>query len=637
MATITITEQDRLDAEVFLQAYLSELIPNADFSRGSFVHDLVIKSIAYTVAYLRAENRTSLDRSALARVKKMSEGIDRDEAADDAVSNWFITRKSGRNARGKILVHVSEKREILVPNTARFYYDQSRYFTPDYSTGKIITESDITEVAGYDGAVVDRYFSINVVAADVGESYSVAPTLWRTWDAFSPYVTKVENISTFAGGGAVETTDSMLVRAEEAICVRDLTSVRSIRTTLKENFSDVDDVYVAGAGTPELQRDLSTLFGGLTRFHVGGHTDVYIKGPVIDAPVYEADVGATFTDPRTAVVNFTAAGIADFSSVTPGAVLRVYNGTAAEPTHYVIERVHPKFLRVDIQNPFPGTKTDVDFSIGTNYPEFNNLFTRRVTGSFTRSFTLTRTVLLPQLPVYHIKQVSLYDVSAGQWVGLDRNKDPATALGASEFRLYYGDPQYAFSGYQLAYLEFGSDVSDLDRVRVEYETLSGFDSVHSYMSDSFNRIACANVMARAMFPVYITVKMRYKLRDPAVTVSESEMEAGIVQYVNEYPVSEPLNVSKLTGYVLSNWGNALAYAIPYVEVGPDKQDFKLDYELYAPNGGVIAYRTSGDVTVAAAFETATPVKLADPTYLGITANTLLYNTTPDHVSFTKDS
>lgn len=352
--TIIITDQDRADAENILQQFLSDKIPNGDFGRGNALRDLVITGMAYTFAYLRREIDITRARQSLLLLAKLS-GTEVDDAVDEILSNWFLTRKVGRRATGVVTVYLTQQADVSVPITAKFYRNNLVYM-PDALDTVAIAKEDLVQLIDSSGVVVGYSFDLLVKAQFPGEDYNIAAGAFTDFTRFSPYITRVENQSAFSGGKSNETTTEMLKRAPTAISVRDLNSPRSIDATLKDEFTTIDDVTVIGMGDPEMIRDLVMEEATNTRIHAGGYVDVYLRSPILSDKSFTGEVGGVFTDPRAGYFILRDDTVADFAAagVEVGHMIRIHNRIGpSEGDLYVVKQVTPYGLYVSQRTPFP--------------------------------------------------------------------------------------------------------------------------------------------------------------------------------------------------------------------------------------------------------------------------------------------
>lgn len=637
MPTVTISERDRKQAELYLETFLTQARPDGDFSRGSYLRDLVISSMAYTVAHLRAEAKLALDRSSVKRVKAMAPGTDRDEAADDAMSNWFMSRKSGRPSRGVILLHLSQKDDLTIPGNTRFYYSPALSYVPDTDGETIvIPSSSIVEVSGA-GGTVSRYAVLAVVATEPGADYDVDPAVWVNWDRFNPYVTRVESVQPFVGGKSEESTDDFLARADDAVSSRDLMTDRGIRAVLKDKFTTVDDVVVVGAGDQEMKRDVVNA-SGLVKMHSGGAYDAYIKGPVVTAPVFEGVVGGTFADPRPVTTSLLTN--ASLMGVTTGMVLKLKNPAAGESDTYLVDSVYGGMVLVSPRTPFAGPRDGAQFSIGTIYPNFDDVVPTS-TGNLSGNISVSRAVVLPaEVPLYRVKAVTY--LSGQTWVPLTRVLWSALyGIGVMQsYAISQLDPTAALSAYQLPICGVSNDVFDGTTLRVEYETVSGFDTVHTYMVDPRNRIVCANGLARALIPAYVKLTVNVDTLSGVTPPTQTDVQQAVLDYLENLPVEDGLRPRLLNAHLLQTFaGKVASINIPWKPASSW-------IDLQAPTGDVVRYVMKYDadkddalVVLSKEWESTYPATtlLPDPLAYGISERTVRFVSALDLITVTFDA
>ena len=356
-STIVITEQDRLDAENLLEQFLSANYPTGDFSKGDMLRDFVISGFASVFAYIQQEVDITRARQSLLLLSKLA-GADVDDAVDEILSNWFITRKAGQLARGVVTVYLSQSTDISVPITAKFYKTSALIFLPDALDTVTVAAEDLTQIVDANGVIVSYAFQLLVKASLPGKDYEVSAGSFVDFTRFSPYIIRVENQNAFSGGGDIESTAEMLDRSNTAITVRDLNSARSIDATLKDEFDTVDDVTVIGYGDPEMIRDLVLEEATNTRIHAGGMVDNYLRSPIQTGMTFSAAVGGLFNDPRPGYFILRDDTIPDFTALAlppvAGDVIIIRNAlTASEAQMYIIKQVTPYGLYVSRRTYFP--------------------------------------------------------------------------------------------------------------------------------------------------------------------------------------------------------------------------------------------------------------------------------------------
>lgn len=353
--TITITEQDRIDAEALMEQFLGDRV-DGDFSKGSMLRDLVISGLANIFAYFMNEVDTVKARQSLLLLGKLT-GVSADDAVDEILSNWFLTRKTGRYATGVVTVYLTERADIAIPITAKFYKTGELAFVPNYTDTFTVSGNDLLQVVDSDGTVVAYTTNVSLKAYLPGDEYNIEPGSFTDFTRFNPYVTRVENVAEFSGGGGAETTAELLDRAPTAISVRDLNSSRSIDATLKDEFTDVQDVTVIGMGDAEMIRDLILEETTPTRIHAGGCVDAYLRSPLETGVEFTGEVGGVFTDPRPGYYILRDDKYSDFTTETSleaGHVIVISNAlTLSEAQMYIIKDVTPYGLYVSRRAQFP--------------------------------------------------------------------------------------------------------------------------------------------------------------------------------------------------------------------------------------------------------------------------------------------
>jgi hypothetical protein len=288
---------------VFLTAYLSENIPDADFSEGSALRDFVVTAIAYIFAYLEKERKTTRDYQSLLSLSTLPESESVSDAVNALLSNWFIDRKTGQTARVTATLHFSTYADIPLAPTTRFFRTADLSFVPDTTDGFVIPASQLIPVFNAENVVTEYTATVNLVAEQVGTSYNLPTGRFIQADQFSPYFTYAENQAPIGGGKDVESTAELLARAPTAITVRNLVNSRSIDTVLREEFAGITRVLSTGFGDPEMLRDYSNESVTRLRMHIGGFTDIYVQLPITE--IAEAGpLGGVYTRPDNTITIF---------------------------------------------------------------------------------------------------------------------------------------------------------------------------------------------------------------------------------------------------------------------------------------------------------------------------------------------
>lgn len=364
---VEITEQDRIDAENILEQYLTDAVPDADFSKGSALRDLCVSALAYVHAFWTKERDYMKARQSLLLLGALT-GTDVDAAVDEILSNWFITRKTGRKSTGTVTVYLSSSDPVSIESTAMFYKTSDLLYYPNSVTTLTYGAEDMQPVTDSTGEIVAYTIQVPLISAGTGVNYDISPGAFVDFANFSPNAMRAENTTVFTGGTSDETTEEMLERSETAITVRDLNSARSIDAVLKEQFTQVDDVTVIGYGDPEMIRDLVVELATNTRIHAGGYVDAYLRSPITYAKTFLGTIGGTFTDPRDGYYILRDDTVGDFldvdgmgTAVVVGDVIEIYNADiTTEGNRYIAKEVTQYGVYVDRRSSFPSALPEVE-------------------------------------------------------------------------------------------------------------------------------------------------------------------------------------------------------------------------------------------------------------------------------------
>lgn len=358
MTTISILEQDRIDAENFLEQFLTDSV-GGDFRKGGALRDFAVGAMASIFAFFRKEVDYVKARQSLLLLGSLT-GADVDNAVDEILSNWYITRKAGLYSRGMATLYLSQPVDISVPTTATFSTATGLVFKLDSTSPISFLAGELRPVYSSAGLVAYYTQQIPLISSDVGVIYNITPQAFTSFTAISPYLSRVETAQTFTGATDAETTTDMLNRAETAISTRNMISSRSIDATLRENFAEVNAVKVVGYGDSEMTRDFVEEASTRTRLHAGGAADVFLDAPVVQGNIANLVVGDIYTDPRpgTCILRDDSliASATDFvaEGVVRGDILRTYNAMEHEADEYVVDQVTPLGLYVSRRSEFPG-------------------------------------------------------------------------------------------------------------------------------------------------------------------------------------------------------------------------------------------------------------------------------------------
>lgn len=646
MTQVVVGSADVTLAANFLEQFLTDQVPEGDFTQGTALRDLTVKALAAVVAFMRKDASLGLQLRSLVTVKS-AVGSDVD-ALTDAVtailSNFFVTPKAGRKSRGFVVGHASRQVDIFVPTTTRFTYSQGLVFVADSADVLLVPAAQLVPIIDADNAVLDYEFRIPLVATQTGAAYNVDPALFSDFDRFSPYVTRIESTAKFSGGAGQETVDEILERAPTAVSVRNLINDRSIDATLNDNFDGIDSLIVVGFGDPEMQRDLIPGIAPHLRLHVGGMTDVYLRTALTETE-FVGTVGDLFARPDGVACMFrdASADFTDSPAVQPGDIVRVTAGIPSIPSEFlVIEIYDANTLIVSERSPFPlatdeaNPPTTVSYVIGRVGPSYNDIRADvggapLVTGVTSRRINRQGRIVLPGGPVMDVLDVAITNPPIGEaafkstldgFVHFPNQvnvapSDVATPDAGLQFQTIVHGPAYAQSALQWMDVVVGTDNQparfDGLLLRVRYRTLASFAAIDSFVRGRRERVTAAFQLPRGHHPVVVRMHVRYTLKTTAIaTLSNDNIAQSIVDFVNGFDATaNPIDVSAVTQLVRN----------AYPDVGPI-EPITIEYDLRAPTGDVMSYQTTDVVRVVPERQVSGPALDLDT--LGVTNQTLRY-------------
>jgi len=653
---IEIDSSDVADATTFLEELLTQNIPNGRFTRGTALRDLVINALAFVFAQLRKDNADVKAMQSLLTAPSLATGgdVDRDRAVSNAVdailSNWFITRKSGFFARGTLTLQVSKKQDYLLPGNNRFLYNGNLAFYPDVvdpTQVSVIPAASLAAVQAADGTVTGYTFQVQVISARTGAAYNVAPATWTAGRQFSPFCQKIFSETRLDGGKDRETSTELIARSNTAIAVRNLINPRSISATLRERYSTIRNMLSVGMGEPEMQRDLTIESASGIDIHVGGFFDVYLDLPRTTT-TFEGQLGGLYTRPDGVINVFRDSLIPDWTltDIRLADILRITAGLSDVPRDYVIKEILPTELRVSTGNPF-SEATDLVGGVVDYYiyrpvfgPDIQILppIGVNVNGRTSGQIQTANRLTLPGGAHYAILDVAVIDPDPSDpFISFTdgfvhfpvRTPDaPGAVVGAenAEFHIENNDPPSAQSMVSFEELSL-IPTYNLKTVRVTYETVVSLGSIHSFITDRFQRVLCANGLAKAFNPVYLSMIIPYRIRPTAVVAPDlNTMRNAVVDLINNFDPNDVIDVSDVVSTVRAadiNVGTIFT--------------FDITYKLIAPDGRELQYQTSDLVTLDSEHLVVDTDflnnSLDNPLAQGLSDRTVRYMTSPDRISF----
>jgi hypothetical protein len=642
--TTKLSKKDLKDGENFLVQLQAELVPEASTEEGSAIRDLLIKGFAAIYAYLRGEVDAVYARSSLKKLQELAKNTNDPSLsmyADELLSNWFVHRKAGRQATGVGRFYFTQRGSFAIPLSTQFWRTMSEgYFIDSQQDPYIITERTMFPLFGTDGFVKGYVASVPLKAARPGAQYDKEPgTFIRIQSPVNlPFLSEVTHTEAFRGGKSTESTEELIERSETAISVRNLINNRSNDVVLRDLFSEIANTMTVGFGEPELKRDFPPMLPSTLNLHIGSKYDTYVD---IGTEVVEEDlivggffpradgVISVFRDPELTIDqsnNFISLG------VKPGHILNIRSGLPGSPRTYVIQSVNEHEIFVNDTTPFTAASDELDannivYSIGWLSPGFaeipfnpptNNVFYKTAAGSVTdesipygtsRRVGSPGCVYLRGNPVIDILDVELLNPDADMAIFTDPgthtiifhtriNVPPQVHSAAFTDTKYclkvinYEQAQSKRSINQICIgfaddTDYSLDYFDGKILKVRYLTGAGISSVHQYVTDRNNRVACADQLVRMKNPVWVRMEVPYKSGPNKTPLNREVASKLIIDLINDLPYDDTLDISYLMSLLRSTYAEAISSIHP----------FEVYYTLVSPDGQLLEYKTTDSVSV----------------------------------------
>lgn len=630
------------NARDVIREQLRANVPGIDVNKNSVVGNMLVDGHAVVFQYLRDQIEGARNRQSLLRLKDLPESESVADAADALLSNFLRTRAQGKFAKGVAQLLFSDRADILIPaNNVRFFKTPQLVFYLDSATDLFIPASELRPVLDGNGLVQAYAATVFLTAARTGEDYNIPAGAFIGFDRFNSLLLGVQNPLAFEGGLGVQSTADFVAGSTSAISLRALVNARSNESVLTNEFdTTVTSTTTVGYGDPEMVRDLVALPNG-ARVHVGGHMDIYVRQPIREVvDRFTFGVAANRNDGRILTFRHpltTPGGSFITSGVKVGHILRISAGLSS-PLSYRIVAVRDEELEVEPTLPFEvatdslTTLTSLTYSVGTNYPRFDNKVpTTTSTDAVTSSlFTQKNRVQLSALPVLRVKRVEIVapypaelapfaDPSTGNVIFTAQKNAPlltAPGVGAElGFFVECLTPELACSAKGVVMVEAGWRDFDLTGVTVQitYDSAADFSAVHGYVSDRNIRNSNSNALVRAPHVVYVYASIPYRQRTTPINPLSTEIpvfdevaaQSAVQTYLSNYRELEPVD-AQLIGTKVREASNGAATIFT----------FAAQYTLPLPNGLLAQYETSDLITIFPDERTST-ARLLNPQDFGL--------------------
>lgn len=247
--------------EQYIKDFVKRVAPDVSVDSGAFA-DLFIKPASLIFPDILKDIQKMAEEQSLANYALMD-----DYAMDRLAANLMIKRHPGDVARGTFRLYLNKRAGFKlaagtnVTSTSNGSLDYAVSTDYEFSASQV---GEKTRGSYYyvEVEVVSRVYGVEG-NAKAYELDSIATTI--------DGLVKAENPKPLVGGYPDETNYDLMKRGRVSLSSRSSATKWGLLSVIKEQFPEVIDIAVIGAGDPAMQRDMK--FG----FNVGGHCDVFVK------------------------------------------------------------------------------------------------------------------------------------------------------------------------------------------------------------------------------------------------------------------------------------------------------------------------------------------------------------------------
>lgn len=326
---MAVTDVVLRQAEQFLVSAITANFPTntgdvLDLTPGTPQYDLFVRPQLPVVAQIIDMINTAARKTTLLNATELT------TTELDAVGNRFdVARNAGALAAGSLRIKLIAPETVSLTTTDTFAQNGFTYYpTATVSIPASMLPQD--PVLGY------YYAQVAVVAAELGSAYTAAVGTKFSSSRYSSDANLIEIVATtpLYGGLDAEDATTYADRIKSAPVVANLVNNLAITKVLNGQFGGlISRLLVVGYQEPEMLRDriaiVDQLAGNVT-LSVGGHTDIYVKTPIVrDTVAIFVPAGQSVVDlsPYLAVLKVHSVQVQNNPNVSP--YFRLQNSSIA--------------------------------------------------------------------------------------------------------------------------------------------------------------------------------------------------------------------------------------------------------------------------------------------------------------------
>jgi len=233
----------------YIREKIKQYNPELDTRDGSVLKDFLISPLVSILEPYQLDHTAVLNQMTLDDVDNLTE-----DQLNAVAATFLLERKAGSMATGYIRFYYNSPKAIIIPKgTALKYNDVTYKTTFDYSITKSQMESNISQYPYYITG------DIQIIADKDGIAGNADPnSQFTAMGKLASTPIKIINLQAISGGTDTETNSDLYNRIKNTIHGKSLASPLAIKETIMDNYTDVIDVQVVGAGDLKMIRDLTS-------------------------------------------------------------------------------------------------------------------------------------------------------------------------------------------------------------------------------------------------------------------------------------------------------------------------------------------------------------------------------------------
>ncbi len=232
----------------YIREKLKEYDATLDTRPGSVLNDFLISPLSTILEPYQLEHAEVMNQMTLDDVTSLT-----NDQMDAISATFLIERIPGSKSNGTVKLYYNTPKSVIIPKGFSIQINNITFKTTvEYSITKSQMETNITEYPYY---ITDN---VLIIADEAGEAGNIDPnSKFEAIGTLNTTPIKITNVEALIGGTDSETNATLYNRIKSTIHGKSLASPLAIKETIMDNYMDVIDVEVIGAGDLKMVRDLT--------------------------------------------------------------------------------------------------------------------------------------------------------------------------------------------------------------------------------------------------------------------------------------------------------------------------------------------------------------------------------------------